>query len=109
VTLLSKPFLSYYFISSNMVEITRHIHSIDGLEHPFPGVGIVPYLVEERPNDLTLIDTFFIAELPKLESYINKAGHSMKEIKRIIITHVHVDHTQAANEIKKRSGGQEGK
>jgi glyoxylase-like metal-dependent hydrolase (beta-lactamase superfamily II) len=92
-----------------MVEITRHIHSIDGLKHPFPGVGIVPYLVEERPNDLTLIDTCLIAELPKLESYINKAGHSMKEIKRIIITHVHVDHTRAANEIKKRSGGQEGK
>ena len=89
-----------------MVEITRHIHSIDGLEHPFPGVGIVPYIVEERPNDLTLIDTCFIAELPKLEAYIIDAGYSMKEIKRIIITHVHVDHTQAANEIKKRSGGQ---
>jgi hypothetical protein len=49
-----------------MVEITGHIHSIDGLEHPFPGVGIVPYLVEQRPNDLTPIDTCFIAELLKL-------------------------------------------
>jgi len=88
-----------------MVEITRHVHSIDGLEHPFPGVGIVPYLVEERPNDLTLIDTCFIAELPKLEAYINNVGYSMKQIKRIIISHVHVDHTQAANEIKKMSGG----
>ena len=51
-----------------MGEITRHIHSIDALEHPFPGFGIVPYLVEERPNDLTLIDTCFIAELPKTRS-----------------------------------------
>ena len=89
-----------------MVEITRHVHSIDGLEHPFPGVRIVPYLVEEGPNDLTLIDTCFVAELPKLEAYINNSGYSMKEIKRIIISHVHVDHTQATNEIKKRSGGQ---
>jgi hypothetical protein len=44
----------------------------------------VPYLVEEGPNDLTLIDTCFIAELPKLEAYINNAGYSMKEIKRMI-------------------------
>jgi glyoxylase-like metal-dependent hydrolase (beta-lactamase superfamily II) len=29
----------------------------------------------------------------------------MEDIKRIIITHVHVDHTQAANEIKKMGGG----
>jgi glyoxylase-like metal-dependent hydrolase (beta-lactamase superfamily II) len=87
------------------MEITPHIHSIDGLDHPFPGVGIVPYIVEEKPNDLTLIDTCFMAELPKLEAYLNSAGYSMKEIKRIIKNHVHVDHTQAANEIKKKSGG----
>ncbi|MFY9794991.1 MAG: hypothetical protein WAK17_24260 [Candidatus Nitrosopolaris sp.] len=36
-----------------MVEITRHIHSIDGIEEPF-GIGNVPYLVEERPNDLII-------------------------------------------------------
>jgi len=88
-----------------MAEIIPHIHSIDGLEHPFPGVRIVPYLVEEGPNDLTLIDTCFIAELPKLNAYINNLGYSMKDIKRIVITHLHVDHTQAVKDIKKRSGG----
>jgi glyoxylase-like metal-dependent hydrolase (beta-lactamase superfamily II) len=87
-----------------MVEITRHIHSIDGIEEPF-GIGNVPYLVEERPNDLTLIDTCFMSELPKLEAYLDSAGYRMGDIKRIILTHVHVDHTQAANEIKKKGGG----
>jgi glyoxylase-like metal-dependent hydrolase (beta-lactamase superfamily II) len=89
-----------------MVEIIRHIHSIDQLEHPFPGLGIVPYIEEERSNDLTLIDTCFSVELPKLEKYLSKAGYRFEGIKRIVLTHVHVDHTQAANEIKKRSGGQ---
>jgi len=31
-------------------------------------------------------------------------GYDIKNVKRIILTHVHVDHSQAANELKKRSG-----
>lgn len=87
-----------------MVQIHRQVHSIDGLDHPIPGVGIVPYLVEEQADDLTLIDTCFASELPKLKAYIANAGYEMKNIKRIILTHVHTDHTEAANEIKKLTG-----
>ena len=50
---------------------------------------IVPYLVEEATNDLTLIDTCFISELPKLKSYIINAGYVFKNIKRIVLTHFH--------------------
>jgi glyoxylase-like metal-dependent hydrolase (beta-lactamase superfamily II) len=63
----------------------------------------VPYLVEETPNDLTLIDTCFISELPKLKSYVTNAGYDFKNIKRIILTHVHIDLIQAANEGKRLS------
>jgi glyoxylase-like metal-dependent hydrolase (beta-lactamase superfamily II) len=90
-----------------MVEITSGVHSIDGLDHPIPGVGIVPYLVEEeqqQPDDLTLIDTCYISELPKLETYISNIGYKMKNIRRIILTHIHPDHTEAANEVRKRTG-----
>jgi glyoxylase-like metal-dependent hydrolase (beta-lactamase superfamily II) len=80
------------------------VHSIDGLIHPVPGVGIVPYLIEEQSDNLTLIDTCFSSELPKLKTYIANAGYEMKNIRRIILTHVHPDHTQAANEIKKLTG-----
>ena len=45
------------------MELSRGIHSIDGLEHPFIPSGIVPYLVEEGPNDLTLIDTCFVEDV----------------------------------------------
>ena len=88
-----------------LVKLCRDVHSIDGLEHPFIPSGIVPYLVEEGPTDLTLIDTCFLKDVPKLETYLRDIDHSIEEINRIVLTHVHIDHTQAVNEIKKISGG----
>jgi glyoxylase-like metal-dependent hydrolase (beta-lactamase superfamily II) len=89
-----------------MAEIKRGVHLIEGLTHSFPGVGMVSYIVEEAsPHDLTLIDTCFSADLPKLEEYLYNAGYEISDIKRIVITHIHSDHSQAANEIKRRSGG----
>lgn len=76
-----------------MAKIGKNIYSIDGLEILFPGHTVIPYLVEEGYNDLTLIDTCYIKELPKLQSYL--------DIKRIIVTHA-----QAANERKKRTDDQ---
>ncbi len=87
-----------------MTEIKHGVHLIDGLTHPFPGVGMVSYIVEEAPHDLTLIDTCFMADLPKLEEYLHNCGYEISDIKRIVITHIHSDHSQAANEIRRRSG-----
>jgi glyoxylase-like metal-dependent hydrolase (beta-lactamase superfamily II) len=87
-----------------MTEIKHGIHLIDGLTHPFPGVGMVSYIVEESPHDLTLIDTCFSADLTKLEEYLHNTGYEMTDLKRIVTSHVHPDHTQAVNEIKRRSG-----
>ena len=86
-----------------MTKISENIYSIDGLEILFPGHTVIPYLLEEGYNDLTLIDTCYIKELPKLESYLKSIGYKMSDIKRIILTHAHADHAQAANEIKKRT------
>jgi glyoxylase-like metal-dependent hydrolase (beta-lactamase superfamily II) len=88
-----------------LVEISHGVHSIDGLEHPFIPSGIVSYLIAEGPTDLTLIDTCFLKDVPKLETYLRDMGHSIEEINRIVLTHVHIDHIQAVNNIKKISGG----
>jgi glyoxylase-like metal-dependent hydrolase (beta-lactamase superfamily II) len=88
-----------------MTEIKRGIHLIDGLTHPFPGVGMVSYIFEEASHDLTLIDTCFSADLPKLEEYLQNCSYEISDIKRIVITHIHSDHTQAANELRRRSDG----
>jgi glyoxylase-like metal-dependent hydrolase (beta-lactamase superfamily II) len=85
-----------------MVEITKGVHSIDDLGYPIPNVGFISYVLEEKENDLTLIDTCFRSELPKLEDYIKNAGYELNQIRRIILTHVHLDHIQATNEIRKK-------
>jgi glyoxylase-like metal-dependent hydrolase (beta-lactamase superfamily II) len=89
-----------------MVEITKRAHSIDGFTHPSPGGKVVPYLFIENidEDDLTLIDPSFLPQLPILEDYIHNLGYEMKNIKRIILTHLHIDHAQAANEIRNRTG-----
>lgn len=86
-----------------MTKVSHNIYAVDGLEILFPGHGVIPYIIEEGQNDLTLIDTCYIRELPKLEAYLNNIGYKMTDIKRIILTHAHADHAQAANEIKMRT------
>jgi glyoxylase-like metal-dependent hydrolase (beta-lactamase superfamily II) len=87
-----------------MVEITKRAHTIEGFTHPFPGGKVVPYMFIENEDDLTLIDPSFLPQLPILENYIHDTGYEMINIKRIILTHLHIDHAQAANEIRKRTG-----
>ena len=87
-----------------MVETVPKVHSIDGLDHPIPTVGMVSYLIEESPNDYTLIDTCFTCSIPMFESYLSKAGIDIKDINRIVLTHLHPDHIEAANEIKRKTG-----
>ena len=76
---------------------------IDGFTHPFPSGKVVPYMFIENADDLTLIDPSFLPQLPILEDYILNAGYDIKNVKRIILTHLHIDHAQSANEIRKRT------
>jgi glyoxylase-like metal-dependent hydrolase (beta-lactamase superfamily II) len=56
-------------------------------------------LFVEDKDDLTLIDPSFLSQLPILENYLLDVGYDIKNVKRIILTHVHMDHSQAANEV----------
>jgi glyoxylase-like metal-dependent hydrolase (beta-lactamase superfamily II) len=87
-----------------MTQITPKVHSIEGITHPDPRGKVFPYLFVEDQDNLTLIDPSFLSQLPILENYLLDVGYDIKDIKRVILTHVHMDHSQAANEIKKRSG-----
>ena len=51
-----------------MVEMAPNVHSIDGLDHPIPTVGMVPYIIEESSKDYALIDTCFTCSVPTFES-----------------------------------------
>jgi glyoxylase-like metal-dependent hydrolase (beta-lactamase superfamily II) len=87
-----------------MTQITPKVYSIEGITHPDPRGKVFPYLFVEDEDNLTLIDPAFLSQLPMLENYLHEVGYDIKKVKRIILTHVHVDHSQAANEIKKKSG-----
>lgn len=87
-----------------MVEIVQGVYSIDELAHPIPSVGMVPYLIEEKPGDYTLIDTCFACSIPTFESYLSKSGIDIKDINRIVLTHLHPDHVEAVNVIKRKTG-----
>jgi glyoxylase-like metal-dependent hydrolase (beta-lactamase superfamily II) len=81
-----------------MTQITPKVHSIEGITHPDPRGKVFPYLFVEDQDNLTLIDPSFLSQLPILENYLLDVGYDIKDVKRIILTHVHVDHSQAANE-----------
>ena len=84
------------------MKISKNVYSIDGLQILFPGHEIVPYIVKEADHDLTLVDSCYTRELPKFERNLNDLGYKIKDIRRIVLTHLHSDHAQAANELKKR-------
>ncbi|HKU83176.1 MAG TPA: MBL fold metallo-hydrolase, partial [Candidatus Nitrosocosmicus sp.] len=86
-----------------MTQITNNIYSIEGMTHPDPRGKVFPYLFVEDDNNLTLIDPGFLSQLPILEDYLVNIGYEIKNVKRIILTHIHVDHSQAANEVKRKS------
>src|SRR6478752_3629915 len=87
-----------------MAQITSKVYSIEGMTHPDPRGKVFPYLFVEDKDDLTLIDPAFLSQLPTLEKYLLDIGYDIKNVKRIILTHVHVDHAQADNEVKRKSG-----
>lgn len=87
-----------------MVEIVPRVHSIDGLDHPIPTVGMVSYLIEENPRDYTLVDTCFTCSIPMFDSYLSDAGIDIHDINRIVLTHLHPDHVEAANTLKRKTG-----
>lgn len=87
-----------------MTEITKNVYSIEGMTHPDPRGKVFPYLFVEDKDNLTLIDPGFLSQLPMLEKYLQDIGYEIKNVKQIILTHVHVDHAQAANEVKRKSG-----
>lgn len=61
-------------------------------------------VLKKTQKDLTLIDPSFLSQLSILENYLLDAGYVIRNVKGIILTHVHVDHAQSANEIKKKTG-----
>ena len=85
--------------------IPGYMHQL-GLPTPFPVGPVNVYLVEGDP--LTLIDTGPKADHSRssLESGLGSLGYRIEDLRRVIITHHHVDHMGLAAEIVARSGAE---
>ena len=57
------------------------------------------FLAAEK--DLTLIDTGFRGSMPVVVELIRKLGRKPEEIKQVILTHNHLDHTGGLEELRK--------
>ncbi len=77
------------------MEVTSGIHRIDG-------VNGNSYLLVGK--GITLIDTGMPNSSKKILSYIESLGRDPSEVKTIIITHSHIDHTGSLFDLKKRTG-----
>jgi len=82
-----------------MKQILPGVYTFTGLP-----VGRV-YLIED-PDGLTLIDTSVPPAAGSILKQIQSAGHKPQDIKRILITHGHPDHTGSLAKIKHESGAQ---
>src|SRR6202050_5908742 len=70
---------------------------------PSPAPGItrlgdaeVTFYLLEDPGGLVLVDGGLPGHLPQLRSYLEGAGHSLGDIRAVLLTHAHPDHTGVA-------------
>ncbi|HEY3422195.1 MAG TPA: MBL fold metallo-hydrolase [Methanocellaceae archaeon] len=81
-----------------MGEIVPDVHLVD------VSVGCNTYVIID--NGITLIDTGLRGNVAKIYSYIEKLGYGPKDIKRIIITHAHLDHINCLRQLKQDTGAE---
>lgn len=67
------------------------------------GEGVHSYLWEWK-GGLTLIDTGYPTAAPKIRSALLKGGFALHNVRRIIATHVDLDHTGGLAQLKKETG-----
>jgi len=78
-----------------MKQIIRNIYQI--------GLGVVnAFIIEDQ--GLTLVDTGMKGSADKIFLALKKSGKDPADIRRIILTHAHSDHSGSAAELKKRLG-----
>ena len=81
-----------------MGEVVPDVHLVD------VSVGCNTYVIID--NGITLVDTGLRGNVAKIYAYIEKLGYGPKDIKRIIITHAHLDHINCLYRLKKDTGAE---
>jgi glyoxylase-like metal-dependent hydrolase (beta-lactamase superfamily II) len=80
-----------------LTEIVKGVQYVDG-------TNANCYLVEEEGGSLTLVDASMQADGKKILEFITQSGHKPSDVKTIVITHCHVDHTRGLGALKAATG-----
>ena len=75
-----------------MAEILSGVHQVEGVD-PTPDFSTHVYLVKDKGSSWTLIDTGLPGAHTAILAYLAKIKVEPTAIKRILITHLHRDHT----------------
>jgi glyoxylase-like metal-dependent hydrolase (beta-lactamase superfamily II) len=81
-----------------VTEIVKGVQYVDGS-------NANSYLVEEGDGTLTLIDAGMQADGKRILEFItSRAGRKPSDVKTIVVTHCHIDHTRGLSAIKAATG-----
>jgi len=81
-----------------MTELIPGVHQVDN------SIGCNAYVIID--NGVTLVDTGLRGNEKNIYGCLLKLGYTPKDIKRIIITHAHLDHINCLYRLKSDSGAQ---
>jgi glyoxylase-like metal-dependent hydrolase (beta-lactamase superfamily II) len=86
-----------------MAEILPGVHLIDGI-NPSPDFTTHVYLLKDKAASWTLIDTGLPDAHAKVEAYLAHLHVAPTSVKKILITHLHRDHTGSLKHLAKTTG-----
>jgi glyoxylase-like metal-dependent hydrolase (beta-lactamase superfamily II) len=86
-----------------MSEILPGIHTIDGID-PSPDFSTHVYLVKDKGATWTLIDTGLPGAHEKVAAYLAKQKIDPHAVKKILVTHLHRDHTGSLRHLAHLTG-----
>jgi glyoxylase-like metal-dependent hydrolase (beta-lactamase superfamily II) len=86
-----------------MAEILTGVHLVDSLE-PGPDSSTHIYLLKDKGPTWTLIDTGLPGAHEKVESYLARLHIEPTSVKKILLTHLHRDHTGSLKRLAKKTG-----
>jgi glyoxylase-like metal-dependent hydrolase (beta-lactamase superfamily II) len=71
---------------------------VDGVDRL--GDDLVNFYLVEHPDGLTLVDSGLPAHLAQLEQHLSRSGRSVRDIRAVLLTHGHPDHTGLAAHLR---------
>lgn len=80
-----------------MIQIAPDVHMLED-------VGSAPAFLLVSGGELALIDTGMVGKAPNVITQMEEKGFAVSDVRTIVLTHCHCDHTGGAAELAKLSG-----